>query len=364
MRFRNNEKKFGAVSQGFHWGVAAIVFTLLPLGWYMHDLPRGIEKYRLVELHKSLGLLVLGLMIGRSLWRAFNPPPPLPAGLPNWEHRAAQLSHWGIYAVIFAQVMIGMSIVWAANSPLTFFGWFALPSPVSPDKAMQELAEEAHEILAYALCVLLAVHIGAALRHHFVLKNDILRRMLPLALIVFAVHISAPVKAATWNLLPESKILFHFVQEGVNFTGNFKNFEARIEFDPDKPEDGRIKVTIDTASLDTQNGERDALLRSRDLFDVEKWPRAEFTAGHIRVLEPGRFEAAGALSIRDITRPASLPFTLKIDKLPDGDVKASASGELIISRKDYGVGQGEWAGTGIVPDEVKIEVKIEALQQR
>ena len=364
MRWRNDAQKYGAVAKALHWGVALLVLGLLPLGWYMSDLPRGIERFRFVELHKSLGLSVLALMLARSLWRAFNPPPPLPASLPGWEHWAARLTHYAIYLALFTQAAIGISIVWAANSTLGFFGLFALHSPISPDHDLKELAEEAHGLLAIAIVALLVMHIAAALRHHFILKNDILRRMLQVMLL--GICFAASAKAATWNLLPQSQIQFHFVQGGVAFTGQFKSFQARIEFDPEIPEAGRIDVMIDTASLDTQNSERDAMLRSAELFDVERWPQAQFTAGAIRQLAPGQYEAAGALSIRDITRPLSLPFSLKIGKLGDsgGDVAASASGEAIISRRDFGLGQGPWADTSIVADEIKIEITVEAVQQR
>lgn len=319
VRWRNDAQKYGAVAKALHWGVALLVLGLLPLGWYMSDLPRGIERFRFIELHKSVGLAVLALMFARSLWRSFNPPPPLPSSLPGWEHWAARLTHYAIYMALFMQAAIGMSIVWAANSPLRFFGWFALPSPISPDHDLRELAEEAHALLAIAIVILLLVHIAAALRHHFILKNDILRRVLPLMLL--GICFAASAKAATWNLLPQSQIHFHFVQGGVAFTGQFKSFRARIEFDPEIPAAGRIAVLIDTASLDTQNSERDAMLRSTELFDVERWPQAQFIAGAIRQLAPGQYEAAGALSIRDITRPLSLPFNLKIGKIEVDAIK-------------------------------------------
>ncbi len=366
MRLRNDERNFGVIAQAMHWSVAALVLSLLPIGFYMSDLPLGFERFRYVEVHKSLGLAVLALMIGRTLWRFFNPPPALPSGLPVWEYWAARLTHYAIYAVLFLQAAIGMGMVWAANSPLTFFGWFALPSPISPNPAIKELAKESHELLAFAIIILVAIHIGAALRHHFVLKNDILRRMLPGLALAIGLYGATDARAATWNLQSDSQLLFHFVQSGVQFTGNFKRFEARIEFDPDKPEAGRIHVGIDIASLDTQNSERDTMLRSAELFNAEKWPQAIFTADTVQVRDPGQYEARGTLTIRDITRPLSLPFTLKIGKVidGDGDMIATAGGEITISRRDFGLGQGQWAATDIVADEVKIEIKIQAIQQQ
>ena len=360
----NQEQKYTITARMFHWAVALLVFSLLAVGWYMGDLPRGIEKFRFVEMHKSFGLLLLALMTGRSLWRAFNPPPPLPDDLPSWEKHAAKLTHWALYGLVFLQVFAGMSLVWTANSPLTFFGLLALPAPMAPDKEVHELLEEAHEMGARLIALLALLHIGAALRHHFILKNNILRRMLGLMLIVFGLGISGPAGAALWNMQPASQILFHFVQSGGAFTGQFQHFDARIDFDPQKPEDGRIDVMIDVASLDTQNEERDAILRSGDIFDVEQFPQAQFKADTIRQTGTGEYEAVGALTIRDVSRPLNLPFSLTITDADDGDVSATAHGKVAISRRDYELGKGEWAETGIIADEVIIEIRVEALQQR
>jgi cytochrome b561 len=366
MQLGNDGQNFGIVAKLFHWSAALLVFALLPIGWYMHDLPRGLEKFRYVELHKSLGLLLLLFMIGRSLWRAHNPPPPLPADLPGWEIWAAKLTHWALYGLLFLQVFAGMGLVWTANSPLTFFGWFALPNPLQPDKALHELGEELHELFAFGIVILLVMHIGAALRHHFILKNDILRRMLIVTLVIFGgVCAAVPVRAATWNVAPSSQLLFHFIQTGMSITGKFERFDTRINFDPDKPEDGRIDVTIDIASLDTQNTDRDVTLRSADLFDAEKFPQAQFTADKIRRIGEGQFEAVGTLTIRDITLPLVLPFQLMIEKQTgDGDTIAMASGSIAVSRRDYGLARGQWEAVDIVADEVKIEIRLEATQQR
>lgn len=364
MRLRNSGHAYGVAAKAFHWGVALLVLTLLPLGWYMHDLPSGLARYQYVELHKSLGLLVLIIMTGRSLWRVFNPPPALPDTLPDWEKLAAKLTHWAIYGVLFLQVITGMTLVWAANSPLMLFGWFAFPSPLAPDKPLRHLMEEIHELLAFGIIILLFAHIGAALRHHFILKNDIMRRMLMLMLVFLLSGQASPVWAATWNMLPASQLLFHFTQSGMPFSGKFERFDARIEFDPDRPEEGRIEVVIDIASLDTQNAERDTVLRSAELFDAVKFPRAQFIAASIRSLAPGQYEAVGELTIRDITLPLVLPFSLKMEKLAgDGGVKAEAAGIVAISRRDFGLAQGQWAAMDMVADEVKIEIRVEAAQQ-
>lgn len=364
MRLRNDREQFGIVAKVLHWGVAALIVTQFSIAFYMEDLPKGLERFRYVELHKSIGIVILALMVLRFLWRTNNPPPPLPNDLPVWEIWAANASHWALYGFVIVQSLSGMSLVWAANSPLTFFGWFVLPNPIGPDKALRAFFGEIHEYAAFGIVALLVLHIGAALRHHFILKNNILRRMLMIFLLVAAAGTAAPARAATWNVLPESKILFHFVQSGADFTGQFPRFNARIDLDPAAPEKGRIDVDIDITSIDTQNAERDEALVGKDLFDTEKWTQARFTSDKIRLVAPGNYEAAGTLTIRDVTRPLNLPFTLKIDKIDDGNVKAAAHGEVTISRRDFGLAQGQWAATDIVADEVKIEIKVDALQQR
>jgi len=364
MRLGNDDQQYGLIARLFHWGVALLVFVQLPLGWYMSDLPSGMERYQYVELHKSLGLLTLLAMLGRVLWRVFNPPPGLPQLLPNWEKLAAKLSHWGLYSALFLQVLVGVILVWAFNSPLLFFGWFALPSPIAPDKPLGHLMSEAHELVGFGIAALVAVHIAAALRHHFILKNDILRRMLALLLVFGGVLVAGQARAGHWIVQPSSRLQFHFTQSSLPITGQFERFEARVEFDPDNPEDGRIDVNIDVASLDTQNAERDAVLRSVAMFDAEKFPQAQYKADKIRVLSPGQYEAVGVLSIRDITLPLNLPFSLVITKDAANGDSAVASGVVAISRREYGLARGQWEATDIVADEVKIEINVNAVQQR
>ncbi|MSP43828.1 MAG: hypothetical protein EXR08_10795 [Alphaproteobacteria bacterium] len=364
MRLRNDDHQYGLISRLFHWGVALLVFVQLPLGWYMSDLPLSMERYRYVELHKSLGLLVLLAMLGRVLWRVFSPGPGLPVLLPDWEKLAAKLSHWGLYGALFVQVLAGVTLVWAFNSPLVFFGWFALPSPIAADKPLGYLMGEAHELVGFGIAALVAVHIAAALRHHFILKNDILRRMLALLLVFGGVLAAGQARAGFWIVQPSSHLQFHFTQSSLPITGQFERFEARVEFDPDHPEDGRIDVKIDVASLDTQNAQRDEILRSVAMFDAEKFLQAQYKSDKIRVLSPGKYEAVGALTIRDITLPLNLPFSLAITKdAADGD-SAVASGIVAISRREYGLARGQWEATDIVADEVKIEINLDARLQR
>lgn len=175
--------------------------------------------------------------------------------------------------------------------------------------------------------------------------------------VLVAIAVDARAAAPQWAVQPSSTLTFTFTQTGAKLPGRFDTFEARILFDPDNLAESAIDVTIDTNSIDTDNSNRDTTLRSPELFHTDGWPTARFQATEI-LATPNGYEAAGKLTIRDVTRPETLPFTLEID----GN-RAKARGTLTISRTAYGVGQGQWAGTDIVADEVTINVAIDAVRQ-
>ena len=179
MRLRNGEGRYGALAQLFHWSTVALVIALLAIAAYMTDLPLGPEKIQVYNLHKSLGVIVLALTLLRLVWRWISPPPPLPAGMADWEHRAAQASHLLLYLMLFAQPLTGIVHSWSANFPVVIFGTLTLPNLTGPNPGLKEILEETHHLMGWALCGLFLIHAGAALRHHFQLKDDVLRRMLP-----------------------------------------------------------------------------------------------------------------------------------------------------------------------------------------
>ncbi len=179
MRLRNGEGRYGALAQLFHWSTVALVIALLAIAAYMTDLPLGPEKIQIYNLHKSLGVIVLALTLLRLVWRWISPPPPLPAGMADWEHRAAQASHLLLYLLLFAQPLTGIVHSWSANFPVVIFGTLTLPNLTGPNPGLKEILEETHHLMGWALCGLFLIHAGAALRHHFQLKDDVLRRMLP-----------------------------------------------------------------------------------------------------------------------------------------------------------------------------------------
>lgn len=171
--------RYGAVAQAFHWLIAALIFVMLGLGYYMEDLPLGTRKLELYGIHKSIGITIAGLAALRLLWRFLNPPPPLPASMKPWEHKVAGVVHALLYLMLLVQPMIGFLQSNAANSPVVLWGVLLLPPLIGPDDPLGETLIGVHAIGGNFLAVLVILHVAAALRHHFVLKDDVLRRMLP-----------------------------------------------------------------------------------------------------------------------------------------------------------------------------------------
>lgn len=165
--------------------------------------------------------------------------------------------------------------------------------------------------------------------------------------------------AQTWTVEDRSAIRFTAYQQGAPVEGSFQDFTTEVVFDPDDLAASRVKVKIATASVATGHGDRDKTLRSSAFFDVETWPSATFVSDRLVHQEGDRYEAHGRLTIRDVTRDVVLPFELTIEATGGGKL-AHAVGELTISRLDYDVGQGEWASTKTVGEDVVIRIEIVA----
>ena len=179
MPIRNTPERWGCVAKWLHWTVALAVIVMIGLGWWAERLPFGSLKVDVFWVHKSLGMLVLIAMALRLLWRLLNPAPALPDTLRPWERGAAHLTHWGLYALLIAMPVSGWVINSAANFPLSVFGWFEVPAIAPADDDIKELAASVHGALSWAIIAVVGLHVAAALKHHFVLKDDVLRRMLP-----------------------------------------------------------------------------------------------------------------------------------------------------------------------------------------
>jgi len=162
-----------------HWLVALLIFAAFPLGLYMHDLPLSPHKLRLYNYHKWMGVTVVMFAVIRVYWRATHRPPSMPQHMKDWERLAAHATHFALYALIFAVPVSGWLMSSAKGFQTVWFGVLPLPDLVGKDKELGDLLREVHELLNYLLLGLVFAHIGAALKHHFVERDDILTRMVP-----------------------------------------------------------------------------------------------------------------------------------------------------------------------------------------
>jgi cytochrome b561 len=158
--------------------IAALVLAQFVLGWMASSWHLSPTKLNLFVWHKSTGMLVLALALLRLLWRLGNAVPALPAGTPRWERAMAHASHALLYALLIAMPLDGWLINSASGVPFSVFWMIPLPAIIGPDPRLADLFKLAHLWMFVLLGALVALHVGAALRHHLVKRNDVLVRML------------------------------------------------------------------------------------------------------------------------------------------------------------------------------------------
>lgn len=162
--------------------------------------------------------------------------------------------------------------------------------------------------------------------------------------------------APAWTVdKANSRIRFRSAFSGTAFEGGFSRWDARINFDPKNLAASKAVVTIDLASVASGDKDRDETLPTGDWFDVAKFPRATYTTTSIKSLGGDRYEAAGTLNLKGVTRPVTLPFTLTLQ----GDT-ARMTGQAVLKRNEFGVGQGQFGGADTVPLEVTVPITVVA----
>ena len=186
MPLMNTDTRWGWPARALHWVMALLILGMLGLGLYTANIAESLsERFELVQLHKSFGFLVFVLAVLRLIWRFCNRHnPALPPDMQPWERIAAHISHIALYILMFAMPLTGWLMASASRAKEDLgirnmvFGLFEMPDPIVPgDNALAETFGTIHFYLAIALMAVLVVHIGASLKHHFVLRDDVLRRM-------------------------------------------------------------------------------------------------------------------------------------------------------------------------------------------
>lgn len=182
MHVKNTGVQYGTVAQLFHWSIVVLIVAQFFLANKGDNLALGPAKIATLAQHKSVGMTIFALAILRLIWRWFNTVPPMPVDTPRWQRLAAHCSHWALYGLLFTIPLFGWLMSSSRNFPVSWFGLFTFPDLIAPDRARYEFFHDAHEALAAALFFVALLHIAAAFKHHFVDRDNVLRRMLPVKL--------------------------------------------------------------------------------------------------------------------------------------------------------------------------------------
>ena len=182
MQLRNSSLRYGVVAQTLHWAVVALIIAQFVLAWSAADLPLGIHKLALLARHKSVGMTIMALAAARLAWRLVNPISPLPPRTSTWQRWAAHTAHGLLYVLLFAVPLMGWLMSSAKNYTVSWFNLITLPNLVAPNEVLFEAFRTTHEVLAVTLLVIAVGHALAALKHEFIDRDNVLRRMLPIRL--------------------------------------------------------------------------------------------------------------------------------------------------------------------------------------
>jgi cytochrome b561 len=168
---------YSVTARVLHWVVAALVLFMVPVGIIIANEWGGPVQQPLYDLHKSVGVLLLPLVLARLLYRLTHPPMPLPADIPALQQFAAHATHWALYGLLIVQPVVGLIATSAYPAPLPMFGLFELPHVWPENRPLSERLFALHRWLGIAIGVVAAMHICAALHHHFLRKDRVLMRM-------------------------------------------------------------------------------------------------------------------------------------------------------------------------------------------
>jgi cytochrome b561 len=160
-----------------HWIVAVLVLSTIPFGLIMVRLDSGPTQDLLFNLHRSIGAVLLPIVLVRLVWRLQHPPAPLPAEIPAIQRAAAHTTHWALYVLLIAQPLIGWIATSAYRAPIGVFWLFELPPIWPEDRPFSEQLFAVHRYVGFAIAALVCAHIGAALFHHFILRDRVLMRI-------------------------------------------------------------------------------------------------------------------------------------------------------------------------------------------
>lgn len=412
MEISNTEEEYGLVARLFHWSIAVLIIGLLPVGLGMGVMENSPLKFEIYALHKSFGLLVFFLGTGRIVWRFVSPPPEHLETHEHWEVVLASAAHFWLYVCIICMPLSGWLMSSAGEFPIPFFG-LHMPALIGKDENLAEFFGEAHEILAYTLLLVLALHVAGALKHHVIDKDETLQRMAfakaGLGFVGFIVvvlgisytlsggvilgeitgkptaeqqqaqqtptleeNVTAPaapppvdvaknmaaLPAHGWAIIPEvSNLTFEAMMYNTPFTGKLSSFAGEIIFDPEDLSSAKADITVQLQYVATGDEGRDESITGAEWFDVAQYPTARFVSRSFEKAEGDNYVAIGELTLRGITMPLVIPFSLNIE-----NGTAQMKGEVTINRTTYGLGGEQYKDESTVAHDVRVIIDLKAAQ--
>lgn len=389
-------KHFSSTAKFLHWSVAGLIvsqYVLAKLAENAKYHDQVLEQLALLANHKSVGLTILALAAIRIAYRLKVPAPSLPSNALEWQRRVSKVSHVLLYSFLFALPISGWLMSSAKSYSVSWFNLIALPDFVLPNESLAANLHMVHHYLAEALFVIALIHILAALKHHFVDKDEVLVRMsskaswvlfiMVVILIVgffgrlfdsrlasmpstradspaisSSVELLAPSEVQQsslplWDIdYEQSYIKFTGDQAGAPFEGEWEKWSAEIYFDEVQLDQARFKVSIDPASGFSNDQERDDTIRSADFFDVVSFPNAAYYSADFSEKE-GSFQSLGKLSMKGVAADVNLRFSVS----NNGDSKILI-GSASLDRFKWNIGSGDWADTTWVGQNVIVEVRV------
>jgi len=398
MPFANTEDEYGFLARLFHWVIAFLILALLPVGLGMGEMPRGDARSEVFLLHKSFGLVVFFLGLARLLWRFISPAPEHLESHRPWERALSSAAHVWLYICVIGMPLSGWLMSSAGPFPVPFFG-LTMPSLIGQNEHLGDLFFKVHQILAYTLLAVLVLHIAGALKHQIIDRDETLPRMswkhagwgLVAILVLYAGlsyslsalglwkelhHQEQALVAATaaapsvpvdtshlgphqWAIDPNrSHLTFKTSYNGSKFEGTFKDFNGIIIFDPTDLKSAKADIRIGLKNVTTGDAERDSTIQTSDWFDSDNYPDATFKSLTFESAGEGKYIAVGNLTIRGVSMPLSIPFTLDIQ-----GKEAKMAGTVTLNRLDYKIGDtDEWKDDKTVGHTVTVAIDLTAVQ--
>ncbi|NQY41227.1 MAG: cytochrome b/b6 domain-containing protein [Henriciella sp.] len=395
-------ERYTSVAITLHWVIAIAILGMIFGGWYMTDLPDGAPgQYFLYQMHKSVGITILLLSIARIIWRVMNPPPALPDDINGLEKTASHLVHLGFYGLMILLPLTGWlysSVSVKLDVPTVLY--FAISWPDVPfveglkTEAASGVVNFIHSKLAWVTLALLALHVAGAVKHELSAEEGVLKRMLPGLFgktdkpktpgrgaatafgsaigVLAAVTLTPPVVSAlagsgapvsadatfqpNWIVNTEtSSITFSGTHDGNTFTGEFANWDAAIQFDPDAPADAEVRVTVAMANATASQKLYEDSLPSPEWFNSAAFPTASVEILDITSTGDAAYTSTARLTLKDITVDTAFPFTLNIN-----DDAAQMTGQAVFQRKPLDLGQSSDPNADWVSEDITVDVIVEA----